>query len=144
MPSNLYALQSVFMWLIYCKRPIQCLASSKILTPHPVTARRMCTLPPLVRGEDTLAGWRGGGEVNSLEDARHCSVLCKYFVTFTIKQQLESSEARCWAAPAIEGGTNHPLFSRETGQDAGPRQPSSIRPLWWCPAEDKPAQPWQP
>ncbi len=38
--------------------------------------------PPLVRGEDTLAGWRGGWGVNVLEDARHCSVLnIKYFVT---------------------------------------------------------------
>jgi hypothetical protein len=48
---------------LYCKRPIQCLASSeilKILTP-PLTARRVCTPPPLVRGEDTLAEWRGGG-----------------------------------------------------------------------------------
>jgi hypothetical protein len=34
---------------LYCKRPILWLASSKILTPHPP------------RGEDTLAGWRGGG-----------------------------------------------------------------------------------
>jgi hypothetical protein len=36
-----------------------------------------------VRGEDTLAGWRGGwGGVNFLEDARHSSVIyiCKYFV----------------------------------------------------------------
>ncbi len=35
-----------------------------------------------MRGEDTLAGWRGGGGVNILEDARHSSVLyiCKYFV----------------------------------------------------------------
>ncbi len=46
---------------LYCKRPIQCLASSEILIPHPLTARRVCTPPPLVRGEDTLAGWRGGG-----------------------------------------------------------------------------------
>ncbi len=38
--------------------------------------------PPLVRGEDTLTGWRGGCGVNILEDARHSSVLyvCKYFV----------------------------------------------------------------
>jgi hypothetical protein len=38
--------------------------------------------PPLGQGEDTLSGWRGGGGVNSSEDARHCSVLylCKYFV----------------------------------------------------------------
>jgi hypothetical protein len=64
---------------LYCKRPIQCLASSEILTPHPLTARRVCIPPPLVRGEeDTLAGWRG---VNSSEDARNCSVLyiCNYF-----------------------------------------------------------------
>ncbi len=47
----------------------------KILTPHPLTDRRLW-------GEDTLAGWRGGGGVNSSEDARHCSVLyiSKYFV----------------------------------------------------------------
>jgi hypothetical protein len=74
---------------LYCKRPIQCLASSKILkilTTHPLTARQECTPPPLVRGEDTLAGWRGGRGVNILEDARHCSVLyiCKYFVVQTI------------------------------------------------------------
>jgi hypothetical protein len=46
---------------LYCQRPIQCLASSKILTPHPLTTRLVCTPPPLVRGEDTLAGGRGGG-----------------------------------------------------------------------------------
>ncbi len=35
-----------------------------------------------MRGEDILAGWRGGWGVNILEDARHSSVLyiCKYFV----------------------------------------------------------------
>ncbi len=37
------------------KRPILWLASSEILTPHPPQRP-----PPLVRGEDTLAGWRGG------------------------------------------------------------------------------------
>jgi hypothetical protein len=37
-----------------------CLASSKILTPHPLTARRECTPAP-VRGEDKLARGRGGG-----------------------------------------------------------------------------------
>ncbi len=46
---------------LYCKRPIQCLASSELSTPHSLTALRVCTLPPLVRGEDTLAGWRGAG-----------------------------------------------------------------------------------
>jgi hypothetical protein len=43
-----------------CKRPIQCLAPSEILTPHPLTARRVCTPPPWCGGR-TLAGWRGGG-----------------------------------------------------------------------------------
>jgi hypothetical protein len=63
---------------LYCKRPIQCLVSSEILTPPPLTARRVCTTLAVC----VLAGWRGGGGVNSLEDARHCSVLyiCKYFV----------------------------------------------------------------
>ncbi len=33
----------------------------KYWPPHPLTARRVCSTPPLlVRGEDTLAGWRGG------------------------------------------------------------------------------------
>ncbi len=44
---------------LYSKRPIQCLVSSELLTPHPLTARRGGL--PLVRGEDTLAAWRGGG-----------------------------------------------------------------------------------
>ncbi len=66
---------------LYCKRSIQCLASSKILTLHAATPSPPgdceCVLPPsLVRGEDTLAGWGGEWGVNILEDARHCSVLC--------------------------------------------------------------------
>jgi hypothetical protein len=67
---------------LYCKSPIQCLASPELLTPQPFNPRGVCTPPPLVRGEDTLAGWG----VNSSEDARHCSVLyiCKYFVAFPI------------------------------------------------------------
>ncbi len=70
---------------LYCKRPIQCLASSKILTPTPHRPASMYP-PPLVHGEDTLSGWSGGWGVNNLEDARHCSVLyiCKYFVVSTI------------------------------------------------------------
>jgi hypothetical protein len=82
----------------YCKRPIQCLAATKILTPHPLTARRVCTAEgggrglhtricaSLVRGEDTLVGWKGVA-VNILEDARHCSVLHirKYFGVYSIR-----------------------------------------------------------
>ncbi len=70
---------------LYCKRPIQCLASCEILTSHPLTARRVCVYPPAcgAGGEHTRWVERGWG-VNSSEDARHCSVLykrvCKYFV----------------------------------------------------------------
>jgi hypothetical protein len=32
------------------------------IDPHPLTARRVCV--PFGAGEDTLAGWRGGGGVN--------------------------------------------------------------------------------
>ena len=35
------------------------------IDPHPLTARRVCSTPsPLVRGEDTLAGWRGKSHRN--------------------------------------------------------------------------------
>ncbi len=66
---------------LYCKRPILCLASSKILTLHPTHHPASVYPPPLERGEDTLVRGRGGW-VNILEDARHSSVLyiCKYFV----------------------------------------------------------------
>ncbi len=70
---------------LYCKRPILCLSSSKILTPYPplplASVYPVLYIPPaLVRGEDTLAGWRKGWGVNILEDARHSSVLyiCKF------------------------------------------------------------------
>jgi hypothetical protein len=62
---------------LYCKRPIQCLASSEILTPHPLTARRVCTRPPLVRGEDTLARGRGGGVDTALYSI-YVSTLWRY------------------------------------------------------------------
>jgi hypothetical protein len=73
---------------LYCKRPIKCLASFKILTPHLLTARRVCHPLPLVRGGGHI-GWveRGWGvNINILEDARHCSKLyiCKYFVRISI------------------------------------------------------------
>jgi hypothetical protein len=54
-----------------CKRPIQCLASAEILTPPPPPPHRPASVYPLAfgagggHGEDTLAGWRGGWEVNS-------------------------------------------------------------------------------
>jgi hypothetical protein len=65
----------------HCKRPIQCLASSEILTPppHPLAS----VYPPAFGAGGGHARWveRGWG-VNSSEDVRHCAVLyiCKYFV----------------------------------------------------------------
>jgi hypothetical protein len=70
---------------LYCKRPIQCLASSKILTPHSLTARRVCT--PAFGAGGGHAHWvERGWEVSSFEDTRHCFVLCicKYFVQVPI------------------------------------------------------------
>jgi hypothetical protein len=44
--------------------------------------------PPLLRGEDTRAGWRGGWGVNILEEARHSSVLYLYRILFAYAGQL--------------------------------------------------------
>ncbi len=67
---------------LYCKRPIQCLASSKILTPHPLTARRVCTLPPLVRGRTHSLGGKGlGGQYFGRRRTLLCTLyIRKYFV----------------------------------------------------------------
>jgi hypothetical protein len=52
---------------LYCKRPIQCLASPKIL----------------VRGEDILAGWRGGRGYFGRRQTQLCILyICKYFVLY--------------------------------------------------------------
>ncbi len=69
---------------LYCKRPIQCLASSKILTPHPLTAWRVCTVFGAGGGHTPWVD-RGRGWLNILEDPRHSSVLYirKYFVSWT-------------------------------------------------------------
>jgi hypothetical protein len=58
------------------------MASSEILTPHPLTARRVCTPPPLVWGEETLAGWRGGrgSIVRKRSDTALYAIYVKYFV----------------------------------------------------------------
>jgi hypothetical protein len=69
---------------LYCKRPIQCLASFEILTPTPppLTAQRMCVPPRLWCGGGHTRWVERGRGVSSSEDAIHCSVLyiCKYFV----------------------------------------------------------------
>jgi hypothetical protein len=71
-------LSDVSVKRLYYKRPTQCLASSKILLPHPLTARRFGA------GEDTLAAPVGEGVGGQyFKGSRHSSVLyiCKYFVS---------------------------------------------------------------
>ncbi len=50
-----------------------------------------CVPPPMVRGEDTLAGWRGGWWVNILEEARHSSALYLYRILFGLSYRLAST-----------------------------------------------------
>ncbi len=50
---------------LYCKRPIQCLASSEILTPHPLTARRVCTPPAFGAGGGHTRWVERGWGINS-------------------------------------------------------------------------------
>ncbi len=58
--------------IIYCKRAILSLSSSKILTTHPPLRLASVSSPPTKAGGYTLAGRRGGwgGGVNILEDGR--------------------------------------------------------------------------
>jgi hypothetical protein len=81
---------------LYSKRPILCLASSKILTPPPSSPPGECVPPPPpafgAGGGHTRWVERGWG-VNILKDARHCSVLYirKYFVLSRLHQQRRHS-----------------------------------------------------
>ncbi len=54
----------------YCKRQILCLASSKILTPHPPQRPASVNHPPLVRGEG------GGGSI--FWKTRDTALYCTY------------------------------------------------------------------
>ncbi len=66
---------------LYCNRPIQCLASSKILPPPPpcLASSKYWPPPPPHRlasvCNPNLCWVERGWGVNILEDARHCSVL---------------------------------------------------------------------
>ncbi len=50
----------------------------KYWPPIPLSARQVCTPPPLLRGEDRLAGRRGGWGVNILEDERNRIALLQW------------------------------------------------------------------
>jgi hypothetical protein len=65
---------------LYCKRPIQCLASSKMFTPPPTPSPHGECVPPAFGAGGGHTRWveRGWG-VSVLEDARHCS--CSTYVS---------------------------------------------------------------
>jgi hypothetical protein len=66
---------------LYCKRPILCLASSKILTPHPLTARRVCTPPPAGGGHTRWVERGVEGQYFGRRQTQLCTLyICKYFV----------------------------------------------------------------
>jgi hypothetical protein len=70
------------------------LQNTKILTSHPLTARRVCAPPPAfgARGGHTRLVKKGeGGQYCILEDARHSSVLyiSKYFVAENVPHTRE-------------------------------------------------------
>ncbi len=59
--------------------------------PHPLTARRVCTL---VSGDDSLAGWRGGGgSIFWRRQTQLCTLhyICKYFVIEIFEQESAST-----------------------------------------------------
>ncbi len=63
---------------LHIKSTEQCLASSELLTPHPLSTQRVCLPPaPKAGGVHTCQGVKGWG-VNSSEDARHWIGLLQY------------------------------------------------------------------
>ncbi len=73
-PNDHYlALYTYIVEGLNCKRPIRCLASSKILTPHPLTAWRVC-IPRLWCGGRTHSHGREG--VGGQYFGRRQTLLC--------------------------------------------------------------------
>jgi hypothetical protein len=77
-------------YIFYCKRAILFLLSSKILTPHPPLRPASVYPLPLLRGEDRLAGRRGGWGVYILENERirlpsYSKICSMYSVLYTIQ-----------------------------------------------------------
>ncbi len=77
--------------------------------------------PPLLRGEDTLAGWRGGWGVNILEDARHSSVLYLYRILFG-----PIGADRLMSSMTIDWLTGRRASDRNTGDRRVDRELDSI------------------
>jgi hypothetical protein len=91
-------ISTFFVWVpcvegSYCMRPIQCLASSKIWTPPPPHRPASVYLPPLVRGEDTLAGWRLERGMGGQYFGRRQTLLCSLYSTYvsTLRTYVYSS-----------------------------------------------------
>jgi hypothetical protein len=77
---EVHTLYTTVVERLYCKRPILCLASSKILTPTPSPPSE-CVPPRLWCGGRTHSLSVEGVGVNILEDARHCFVLYSTYVS---------------------------------------------------------------
>jgi hypothetical protein len=64
------------------------------INPHPLTARAASVYspptPPLVRGEDTLAGWRGCGGADTALYSTYVSTLC---ILYIFGGRIRSNEA---------------------------------------------------
>ncbi len=85
----------------YCKRPILCLASSKILTPHPpLIARRVCT-PRLWCGGRThsLGGEGVGGSI--FWKTPETALYSTYVSTLCTGQTREKEEWQCQGVQMI-------------------------------------------
>jgi hypothetical protein len=98
---------------LYCKRPIQCLASSELLTPHPPHGPASVYPPPLVRGEDTLAGWRGGGGslVRKTPDTALYSIyVSTLWVNITMLPAVHSFTVNYTKRPEIRTSGKFPLM----------------------------------
>ncbi len=86
-----------------------------LLTPHPLTARRVCTPPPRMVQGGGHTRWMHGEGFNILEDARHCSVLYirKYFVLRDIhKKDIERMSSSFVISLLLIGSPRSPHRSK--------------------------------
>jgi hypothetical protein len=77
---HVWGRQVVERYTLHISNTDQCLVSSELLTPHPLSTQRVCP-PPASKaggGRYILARRSGGGGVNSSEDARHWIGLLQY------------------------------------------------------------------
>jgi hypothetical protein len=89
------------------------------IDPHSLTARRVCTPPPLVLGEDTFAGWRGGGSIfwKTLDTALYSSYVITLWILYIFGGRIRSSEA----AMDRGGGAQRPVWGGKELKNMGAR-----------------------